>query len=79
MEADHLGNFQVYYIQQYKNLGSTVAHYAARIKAEGSGARIDILMPGISTDNFNPEEAERSLFPVKRALKCGANKQSKPA
>jgi hypothetical protein len=80
VEADHLGNFYVYYIQQYKNLGSTVrAHYTARIKAEGDGARIDILMPGISTDNFNPDEAERSLSPVKRALKCGATKQLKSA
>jgi hypothetical protein len=78
LEADHLGNFYVYYVQQYKNLGSTVrTHYAARIKAEGDGARIDILMPGISTDNFNPDEAERSLFPLKRALKCGATKQLK--
>jgi hypothetical protein len=78
VEADHLGNFYIYYIENYKNLGATVrTHYAVRIKPDGAGTRFDIVMPGISTDNFVADEAERTLFPAKKGRSCGATKQPK--
>jgi hypothetical protein len=80
VEADHLGNFYIYYIENYKNLGATVrTHYAVRIKPDGSGTRFDIVMPGISTENFVADEAERSFFPAKKGLQCGATRQPKSA
>lgn len=79
VEADHLGNFYIYYIEKYKDLGATVrTHYAVRIKPDGAGTRFDIIMPGISTDNFVADEAERTLFPAKKGQSCGATKQLKP-
>jgi hypothetical protein len=80
IEADHLGNFYIYYIENYKNLGATVrTHYAVRIKPDGAGTRFDIVMPGVSIDNFVAEEAERSLFPAKKGQSCGATRQPKSA
>lgn len=79
VEADHLGNFYIYYIEQYKNLGSTArTHYAVRVKPDETGTRFDIVLPGISTDNFVADEAEQKLFPAKKGLLCGATRLAEP-